>query len=88
MPAAETAEVSGWEVRAGRSGEAGVLRASLSLVVCGELLDLPLRPDPLPLSLSFSAFQMQLLLDARQMEGRKEASISRHEGVCQEAFLG
>lgn len=67
---------------------AGVSRASLSLVVCGELLALPLRLDPLPLSLSFSALQMHPLPDVRQMEGRKQASIAQARGCVPGGFLG
>lgn len=65
----------------------GVSTVSLSLVACGKLLDLPRSPDPLPLSLSFSALQVRLLLAVRQMEGRKLA-FPKRVGVSQEAFLG
>lgn len=90
------AGMSGWEMRAVRSGEgcqkvvAGVSRASLSLVGCGELLDLPLCLDPLPLSLSFSALQIHPLPDARQVEEREQASISqaRGYGCVPGGFLG
>lgn len=85
--------VSRWGVTATRSGEGcqkvatGVSTVSLSLVACGKLLDLPRSPDPLPLSLSFSALQMRLLLAVRQMEGRKLA-FPKRVGASQEVFLG